>query len=143
MPGSERGNAMRTAIRSGLASMLTAGLLGAGIVAAPAAFANGGGGGVIKEGSCSASSAWKLKAKPDNGRIEVEFEVDQNVIGDTWKVKLTDNGVRFFKGQRVTQAPSGSFEVRKFTANQAGTDKIKGSATNLSTGETCVGTVSL
>jgi hypothetical protein len=134
---------MRKAIRYGLASMLTAGLLGAGMSAAPAAFASGGGGGVIKEGSCSASSTWKLKAQPDNGRIEVDFEVDQNVIGDTWKVKLLDNGVRFFRGQRVTQAPSGSFEVRKFTANQPGTDKIKGSATNLSTGETCVGAVSL
>ena len=122
-----------------------AGLLAVGIMgSAPHAFAShGGGGDVIKEGPCSGTSDWKLKLSPENGRLEVEFEVDQNVIGDTWKVKLTDNGVRFFKGQRVTQAPSGSFEVRKLTANQAGTDKIKGSATNLSTGETCVGTVSL
>jgi hypothetical protein len=40
-------------------------------------------GDVIREGNCSARSTWKLKASPENGRIEVEFEVGQNVVGRT------------------------------------------------------------
>ena len=31
-----------------------------------------GGDEVIKRGGCSGASVWKLKAKPDNGRLEVE-----------------------------------------------------------------------
>jgi hypothetical protein len=131
---------MRKGIRLGLASVLAAGLLTAGMSAAPAAFAKGRE--VIKTGSCSASSDWKLKTKADDGRLEVEFEVDSNVNGQTWKVTLSDNGTTVFKGTRVTKAPSGSFEVEKRIANQPGTDMIKGRATNPASGETCVGSLS-
>ena len=31
---------------------------------------------VITRGPCSGNSDWKLKASPENGRIEVEGEVD-------------------------------------------------------------------
>jgi hypothetical protein len=131
---------MQKVIRLGLAGLLAATILSV----APAAFASHGkAGDVIRTGSCSAASDWKLKLSPDNGRIEVEFEVDQNVVGDTWKVRMADNGTVFFKGQRTTQAPSGSFEVRKFTANQAGTDRVVAKAMNLSTGETCKGVASI
>jgi hypothetical protein len=132
---------MRKAMRFGMAALLSAGLL----ASAPAAFASnrsGGGGGVTTEGSCSANSTWKLKVSPENGRLQVEFEVDQNVIGDTWKVRLSDNGTTFFRGTAVTSGPSGSFEVRRITNNQAGTDTVTGMAKNVSTGETCMGTAS-
>jgi DUF4097 and DUF4098 domain-containing protein YvlB len=120
--------------------LILAGLVAATILAVtPAAFAGSAkhGNGVQKQGKCTASSTWKLKAKPDNGRLEVEFEVDQNVNGDTWNVRLKDNGMVFFKGTRVTQPPSGSFEVKARTDNQAGTDQITARATNQSTGEVC------
>jgi hypothetical protein len=120
--------------------VILAGLMAISILAiTPVAFAGAKGREVVKEGSCTGSSDWKLKAKADNGRIEVEFEVDQNVVGDTWSVRLTDNGMVFFKGRRTTQPPSGSFEVRRLTDNLAGTDHIVGKATNLSTGEVCRG----
>jgi hypothetical protein len=121
--------------------VVLAGLVALSILAiTPVAFASGGKGReVIREGSCTGASDWKLKAKADNGRIEVEFEVDQNVSGDTWAVRLKDNGMLFFKGRRVTQPPSGSFEVRRLTDNLAGTDHIVGKAMNLSTGEVCRG----
>lgn len=89
-------------------------------------------------GKCSGHSVWKLKAKPeDGGRIEVEFEVDSNKVGQTWKVALKDNGTTFWSGARTTVAPSGSFTVAKRTANQAGTDQLVGRATNAATGEIC------
>jgi hypothetical protein len=94
---------------------------------------------VIREGNCSAASDWKLKLSEENGRIEVDFEVDQNVVGETWQVVLKQNGVTFFRGTRVTQAPSGSFEVRRVTDNLAGDDHFVGLARNVSTGETCRG----
>ncbi len=56
-------------------------------------------------------------------------------------MRLSDNGTRIFQGTRTTVAPSGSFEVRVVTPNQAGPDKILGQARNNATGETCVGRV--
>jgi hypothetical protein len=130
------------AMRVILAGLTAATILGT----APAAFArqgSGGGGGITKTGSCSDSSTWKLKAKPDNGQLEVEFEVDSNVVGQKWNVTLKDNGVKFFSGTATTKAPSGSFEVKKNTSDKAGTDTIRGAATNPSTGETCNGSLSV
>jgi hypothetical protein len=105
--------------------------------------ASAGGADVIRRGSCSAGSDWKLKLSPDDGRIEVEFEVDSNVNGQTWHVKILQNGNRIFAGNRVTQAPSGSFEVRKLANDTAGTDSFRARAANAATGETCVGRASI
>jgi hypothetical protein len=130
---------MRKGIRSIkvlVAIAVIAGLMGM----APAATAKQAA--VTKRGACSMSSDWKLKVAPDNARLEVEFEVDSNHVGQTWSVRLFHNGIRIFAGSRVTQPPSGSFTVRRLTANLAGTDKFRGRAVNAATGEVCVGTVS-
>ncbi|MGI8699948.1 MAG: hypothetical protein ACR2JU_01860 [Nocardioidaceae bacterium] len=94
-----------------------------------------------RPGSCSGHSNWKLKAKADDGRLEVEAEVDSNVNGQVWDWKIKDNGMLAAKGSSRTTAPSGSFEVHRRIANQAGTDKITFKATNPGTGERCKGTV--
>jgi hypothetical protein len=130
---------MRRTTRIAAAGLLTLGLL----VPAGSAFAKGGGQEVIKRGSCSAASDWKLKAKPDDGMLEVEFEVDSNRVGQTWHVTLLKNGNAFFTGNKVTKAPSGSFEVNRRTPNPAGRDTIKGRAVNQASGETCVGQLSI
>ena len=95
---------------------------------------------IIKSGSCSGRSTWKLKLSPENGRIEADFEVDQNRNGVTWNARLKKNGNVFWSGQRVTQAPSGSWEVVKRTSNGAGDEVIVGKATNPRSGEVCRGT---
>jgi hypothetical protein len=105
--------------------------------------AQGGGGGVTVNGKCSASSTSTLKVKADNSNIEVEFQVDQNVVGDTWKVKILDNGVVVARATKTTTAPSGSFTVRRLIPDNAGTDLIKAKATNQVTGESCTARVSL
>lgn len=84
---------------------------------------------VIRTGSCSGNADWKLKAKQDDGRIEVEFEVDSNLNGQTWGVRLKRDGNVFFTGTRTTQAPSGSFSVERKISNSAGDDVIVGRAT--------------
>jgi hypothetical protein len=96
---------------------------------------------VRRHGSCSDSSTWKLKLKPDNSRIEVEFEVDSNVTGQTWSVKLFQNGDRIFRGHRTTHGASGSFTLNVRANDTAGTDSFRGRASNA--GETCVGRASI
>jgi hypothetical protein len=114
-------------------------LIGTAMVAFPATVAAKDGD-IVRTGNCTGATDWKLKLSPENGRIEVEGEIDSNVNGQTWSVKLKRNGNVFFTGTRTTQAPSGSFEVRRVTANGAGTDSFVLKATNQSTGETCRGT---
>ena len=110
---------------------------------APIASASGGSDPVIRTGPCSGASDWKLKAKLDDGRIETEFEVDQNRIGRDWRVTLRQNGEVVFRGVRTTQAPSGSFEVRRTVANTAGPDRIVARARALATDEICRGVVTI
>jgi hypothetical protein len=101
-----------------------------------------GGRGIIKTGKCSASSTWKLKVKSDDGRIETEFEVDQNRVGKRWRVTLTRNGASAFSGIRRTVAPSGSFSVSRLLASSAGGNRIVASAKALQSGETCRAVIS-
>jgi hypothetical protein len=101
-------------------------------------------GDVVRTGSCSASSNWKLKLSPeDGGKIQVEYEVDSNKVGQQWRVKLFENGNRIFRGTKTTQGTSGSFTVRVLANNTAGTDSFRGHALNLASGETCGGTASI
>ena len=114
-------------------------------VVASSALASGhkGGPGIIKTGKCSASSHWKLKAKSDDGRIETEFEVDQNRVGKRWRVTIARNGRAVFRGVRTTMAPSGSFSVRRLLAGPAAGTRIVATARSLQSGETCRAALSL
>ena len=96
-------------------------------------------GDIIRRGDCTARSDWKLKLSPENGRIEVEFEVDQNRNGQKWNIRMKRNGNLFWRGARWTQPPSGSFEVRRLTRNGAGVERIVVRARNTRTGEFCRG----
>lgn len=88
-------------------------------------------------GTCTGSSTAKLKVGPEDGRLEVELEVDQNRNGVRWQVVLRHNGERFFRGSRTTSGPSGSFEVRRLTTDRPGVDTIRARARSAS-GEVCV-----
>ena len=112
--------------------LLLAGALGLLVVGSPALAKDGD---VLVTGSCSARSAAKLKLSAENGRIEIEVEVDQNRNGVPWTVVLTRDGVRVARAVRVTRAPSGSFELRRLIANPAGSDVVRAVATRR--GERC------
>lgn len=113
---------------------LTAVLALAAAVAVPLAAAKDGRD-VRVRGVCTQSSTSKLKLSPENGRIEVEFEVDQNRVGRRWSVVLRQNGVVIRRLTRVTRGPSGSFEARVLAPNRAGVDRFIATATR--PGETC------
>jgi hypothetical protein len=103
------------------------------VVAAPAAGAKDGD--ILRVGTCSGASTSKIKLSEENGRIEVEFEVDQNRNGVRWNVAITQNGRRVARLVRVTRGPSGSFEARLVATNRAGTDTF--AALGSRSGETC------
>jgi hypothetical protein len=93
-------------------------------------------------GRCTGSSTAKIKAKPDDGRLEVEFEVDQNRNGVPWRVTIRRNGNVAVRTTATTRAPSGSFSVERRIANGRGSDRISARATSPS-GEVCTARVSI
>jgi hypothetical protein len=109
----------------------------------PGAASASGGDDVRSKGDCSGNSTSKIKAKTDDGRIEVEFEVDQNKNGEKWQVRLKDNGDVAFRGTATTKAPSGSFSLERRIDNLAGQDSIVGIGRNDDTGERCTAKVTI
>jgi hypothetical protein len=98
-------------------------------------------GDVIRTGSCSGRADWKLKVGPDNGRLEVEGEVDSNRSGQVWRWRFKHNGTVVASGTRHTGGASGSFDVRRLMVNRSGTDTIVFRARRPATGEICRGVV--
>lgn len=96
---------------------------------------------VIRQGGCSGNSDWKLKASPENNRIEVEGEVDSNVNDQNWKWKMLHDGKVSARGTATTSGPSGSFDARRLMVDLSGTDRIGWRATNAATGEVCKGSL--
>jgi len=127
----------RNIARAGLAVAL------AGSLALPTAAHASGADDVIHQGSCTGTADWRLKAKPDNNRIELEFEVDSNRVGQHWNVKIFHDGRRILNGTRTTAGASGSFEVRKLAANHAGRDQFRATATRVGGTQTCTGRIAL
>ena len=95
----------------------------------------------IVKGTCSAGTLAKLKAKPDNGKLEVEFEIDQNRNGVQWNWGLSRGGKTIRSGAATTHAPSGSFSIERRISNLAGPDTISMRATRA--GETCTATITI
>ena len=115
---------------------LTPAVLLASLLPGPAQAKSGD---VVRTGDCSGLADWKLKAGPENGRIEVEGEVDSNRAGQRWTWVLRHNGTRIADGVRYTAGASGSFTVRRTPRNLAGTDTFVFRAVRPATGQVCRG----
>ena len=127
---------IRTALATAAVAALT---LPVGLVA-PATASHGGDNDVRTAGRCSGSAHWKLKAKQDDGRLEVQGEIDSNVAGQVWRWSFKHNGSLSAKGSKTTAGRSGSFEVVRRMADLAGTDRFVFRATHGS--QVCRGTLS-
>lgn len=103
------------------------------VAAAPAAVSKDGD--ILRRGACTGASTSKIKLSEEDGRIEVEFEVDQNRNGVRWNVVIRQNGRSVAGLVRVTRGPSGSFEARIVRPNRVGIDAFVATATRA--GETC------
>jgi hypothetical protein len=63
-------------------------------------------------------------ASADDGRLEVEGEIDANVAGQRWRWTLRHNGSVSDRGAATTTPRSGSFEVERRVVDLAGTDTL-------------------
>src|SRR3954454_21973141 len=116
----------------------------AALLATPLAIgtAQAKGTGVAKSGTCAGGHThYTLKAKHDNGLIEVAWQADSNRAPHVWSVAPRATGNLFFSANRTMQAPSGSFTVHRNTANRAGSDVIR--ARSVHGAQTCVASVTL
>jgi hypothetical protein len=111
-----------------------AAVVSAALVAVPTTGAKDGD--VLVRGTCTGATTSKLKLSEEDGRIEVEFEVDQNRNGVRWTVTLSRPTALLVRTTRITRGPSGSFELRRVVGNRAGPDRIVARATRAS-GEVC------
>ena len=114
--------------------LATAALLAVPAVATPA---HAKGGDAVRNSASCASGTIKVKAKADNGKLEVEGEVDTNRVGQTWNWRIVRDGTVAAKGSKTTAGPSGSFSVTRRIANPAGQDTIKFRAVRPATGQSC------
>jgi len=110
------------------------------VATATPSFASGGGG-VSASGACTNGGHFKLKAKHDDGKIEMEYQVDSNRAGQVWRVRITDNGAVVVSRHATTTDRSGSFTIQKKIANRPGQDSIHAHATFKN--HTCGGAVKL
>ena len=114
------------------------------VLAGPAA-ARGGKddrGEVRVAGACSAGATSKLKLKSRDRGIELEFELDHNRIGATWRVAIVHERRVAWRGTARTLAPSGSFEIDRRLVDLRGSDTVTVRAWGPA-GLTCRATTSL
>ena len=118
----------RPPVRRPLAHVLVGCALLPLALVAPAA-ASGDDDRVELRGSCSGRAEWKLRVRPDDGRLEVEAEVDSDRTGQRWAWKLRHNGSVTARGHSRTSGSSGSFDVERTIVDLAGTDEVRFRAT--------------
>ena len=123
-----------------LAATVGALLLVAGLGSAPASAKSGD---VRVAGTCTGRATTKIKLGLRDGRIETETEVDSNRNGQSWSVRMRQNGVLVVNTTAVTKAPSGSFSIRKVLPNQPGTDTVTAVSRNSATGQSCTVTAQI
>jgi len=121
--------------------LLTTAAAAATILATAAVPAEAKTGDIVRQGPCSGHADWKLKVGPEDGRLELQGEVDSNRSGQLWRWRFKDNGVVVARGTATTGGASGSFEVRRLTSNRSGEDTIVFRARRPATGEVCRGVV--
>lgn len=92
---------------------------------------------VERRDRCTMGSTVKLDLSPEDGRVEVELEVDENRNGSRWAVTASRNGTRILKRTAVTRGPSGSFEVRRVVAPGSPRTRVSAVARRAATGEVC------
>ena len=96
---------------------------------------------VKKVGSCTGSSTSKIKLAPQNGNLEIEFEVEHK-SNEVWSVVIKRSNAVIYTKDHKMSATTQSFEAR--VVSSPGTSgSINAVATSKSSGEKCSVTASL
>lgn len=90
-----------------------------------------------RHGSCSQGKArYDFDVDKDDGRFEVDLEVDSNRRGQKWRLRLFHDGERVFSDVRTTDR-EGEAEYERNRPNTVGRDTFRARARNLGNGEVC------
>lgn len=96
---------------------------------------------VLRTGSCNSAAVWKLKVSPENGRLEVQYEVDTNRRGQRFRVRIFHGPRRIHNAVHTTRGRSGSFTARLLATNTSGRDRFRARAVQLNGGQRCAGRI--
>jgi len=89
-----------------------------------AALAKDGGRDEVRSaGACGRGADSKLKLKADDGRIEVEFEVEHARRSSSWRVVVVQEGRVAWRG-RARTSTRGAFEVKRRLRDLGGADRV-------------------
>ena len=124
---------MRRFVRSSMILLLVAGL----VIVSDTAFGAGGERAVVRSGTCSGPSRWRLTLTRDDGRLETEIEVHSPTNGQRWRSTFSDNGNRFAVVVKTTSG-DGSFSASRLTGDRPGSDTIRVRSKNLASDEVCL-----
>ena len=93
-----------------------------------------------REGRCARGVEWEMRAKPDEGRFEIEVEIDADRRGQRWAWVLKHNGSVSDRGTSTTRG-GGAFEVERLAVDVSGLDTFRFKAARK--GVRCVAQVSM
>jgi hypothetical protein len=110
---------------------------------ATGASAKHGGDDHTRRGDCSLGVAtYSLTVNHTSGpNLQVRFVISHAGLGATWMLFGSDNGHRIFSVSRI--ALTGTVSVTRTIPDLDGNNRVKATANNILTGETCSGTVTI
>jgi hypothetical protein len=97
----------------------------------------------VRTGHCSGAADWEIEVYHEDGRVEVEFEVDHSRSGSAWTWTMKNDGTEFAHGKARIKAHRDSFSVSRLTVNGPGHDHIVVRAVNVATGQVCRATATI
>jgi len=89
---------------------------------------DGGGGEVRVAGTCGKGATSKIRLRAREDGIRVQFEVDHNRPGASWRVVLVQDRRVVWRGRARTQGAGASFEVERRLRDLPGADRVTGRA---------------
>lgn len=96
---------------------------------------------VDKEGNC-AGARYELDVEKDDGRFEVDADIDDARAGSKWRVTLKHDGKRFYNKVRTADR-EGDISVDRYRPDTAGKDVFKLTVKKIGSGSSCSHTITL
>lgn len=125
------------------ARRLTATAATASLLALPAVALSASPAAAVQNQTSCAGATVTLEAERDDGRHEVQVDIDNGQRGERWRVKLFQDGDRFVNVVRTVGGDDRDIDLDRDRRNTAGTDTYKLRAKNLRTGGACTLRVTL
>ena len=124
----------KTTAAIGVTALLAVPLATTALTASPASA-------VDKTGTCG-GARYELSVDRDNGRFEVEADIDNARAGSKWRITLRHDGKRFYNQVRTADR-EGDISVDRHRPNTAGKDVFKLRVKRVGGGAACSHTITV